>query len=517
MIRKCGLECGLKILATAVLTMGLFTFAQGEKSDAMERGLPAYLVTRIDSAELRSLQEAGQIKEAEAWIDAALATETDAALVDERERLRRLRRDYSVTAVDLQEKISRSIPDVTLEEIEGWRAEGHIQWAVIDGELRFFRREPVNLFRFSEEARARRDAAREEKDNAPAADPAARPSRGVTLEQIFAEALETAKIEGPGAVNPVRFRVRHTVTVDPDAVPEGETIRCWLPYPKDYRQQKGGYDLSSSPEEHYVAPNDAPQRTVYMEQSARAGEPTVFQIEYSYENASFVTDVDPEAVLNSTTAPKAEYLEAHEPHLTITDEMRTLAAEIVGDETNPWKKAHAIFHWMDQNIRYTSEMEYSILTSVSEKIMAERHGDCGVQAILFIGLCRAAGVPARWQSGWVTRPGYWNMHDWAEFYVEPYGWLAADPSVGLRKSADDPAVRNFLFGNIDAYRMIANLDFDVPFDPPKTHMRSDTVDNQRGELEWDGGNLYYDDWSHKVEILEAEPIEQAEGEKVSMK
>ena len=91
------------------------------------------------------------------------------------------------------------------------------------------------------------------------------------------------------------------------------------------------------------------------------------------------------------------------------------------------------------------------------------------------------------------------MHDWAEFYTPQYGWLPADPSVGRRKSAD-PEVRDFLFGHLDAYRMIANVDCEQQFDPPKKFLRSDPVDNQRGELEWDGGNLYYDDWDYEVTV-----------------
>ena len=65
--------------------------------------------------------------------------------------------------------------------------------------------------------------------------------------------------------------------------------------------------------------------------------------------------------------------------------------------------------------------------------------------MVFVTLCRAAGVPARWQSGWQTKPGDWNMHDWSEFYVEPWGWLPADASYGTRES-DDPRVRDFLCG-----------------------------------------------------------------------
>ena len=46
-----------------------------------------------------------------------------------------------------------------------------------------------------------------------------------------------------------------------------------------------------------------------------------------------------------------------------------------------------------------------------------------MQAMLFITMCRCAGVPARWQSGWETKPVGSSQHDWAEFYVEPWGWL----------------------------------------------------------------------------------------------
>ncbi len=144
------------------------------------------------------------------------------------------------------------------------------------------------------------------------------------------------------------------------------------------------------------------------------------------------------------------------------------------------------------------------MPSIVEKVLATRRGDCGVQTLLFITLCRAAGVPARWVSGWVVYPSGWNMHDWAEFYVEPHGWLPADCSRGWRDD-EDPDVRHFFFGNSDAYRMIANVEACASFDPPTPHWRSDPVDNQRGEVQWEGGNLYYDDWDYTVSIT-TEPV-----------
>lgn len=59
----------------------------------------------------------------------------------------------------------------------------------------------------------------------------------------------------------------------------------------------------------------------------------------------------------------------------------------------------------------------------------------------------------------------------------------------------------FYFGNIDHYRLVTNTDISSAFTPPKTHFRSDTVDNQCGEVEWRGGNLYYGEWTYELKVL----------------
>jgi hypothetical protein len=180
----------------------------------------------------------------------------------------------------------------------------------------------------------------------------------------------------------------------------------------------------------------------------------------------------------------------------------------VGDEANPLEKALRIFRWVSQNVPWCAEMEYSTILNLSAKGLAARRGDCGVQGMTFIALCRAAGIPARWQSGWQTKPGDWNMHDWSEFYVEPWGWLPADASYGVRDHAD-PRVRDFLCGHMDPYRLIVNLDYARPLDPLKTSFRSEPNDFQRGEIEIDGHNLYFDEWNYKFQV-ETSPLTGSE-------
>jgi len=39
------------------------------------------------------------------------------------------------------------------------------------------------------------------------------------------------------------------------------------------------------------------------------------------------------------------------------------------------------------------------------------------------------------------------------------------------------------------------------FDPPKKHLRSDPVDNKRGEVETETGNIFYDRIEYKMEYI----------------
>ena len=87
---------------------------------------------------------------------------------------------------------------------------------------------------------------------------------------------------------------------------------------------------------------------------------------------------------------------------------------------------------------------------IAELCARQLRGDCGVMAVLFITLCRIAGIPAQWQSGLSVKPGYAGCHDWAMFYIAPYGWLWADPSFGSgARRAGDQARRDHYFGNLD--------------------------------------------------------------------
>jgi transglutaminase-like putative cysteine protease len=124
-------------------------------------------------------------------------------------------------------------------------------------------------------------------------------------------------------------------------------------------------------------------------------------------------------------------------------------------------------------------------------------------ALLFITLCRCAGVPARWESGWKAEPGFCGAHDWTQFYAAPYGWLYADPSFGAGAAREgNETRRTFYFGNLDCYRMSSNTAFQSDFDVPMKHWRADPYDNQVGEMELSSRGLRYEEFERTKEVLE---------------
>ncbi|MFA6688263.1 MAG: transglutaminase-like domain-containing protein, partial [Sphaerochaetaceae bacterium] len=188
-------------------------------------------------------------------------------------------------------------------------------------------------------------------------------------------------------------------------------------------------------------------------------------------------------------------------HIVFTPYLRALAAEIVGDETNPLVKARRIYDFITTNVMYSYVRRYDTIDDLSEYAAVNLKGDCGIQALLFITLCRICGIPARWQSGLYVTPEEIGCHDWAEFFIAPYGWLFCDCSFGGGAWRGGKTDRwNHYFGNLDVLRLPASGAIQTPFDPPKRHWRGDPIDNQRGEMEYEDAGLSHSqiDFLHRT-------------------
>ena len=80
-------------------------------------------------------------------------------------------------------------------------------------------------------------------------------------------------------------------------------------------------------------------------------------------------------------------------------------------ETNPLIKARKIYDYVTTVPTYSFMPPYFCVEDLPGFMATRLKGDCGVFSLLFITLCRAAGVPARWQSGLYTTPMEIGCHD----------------------------------------------------------------------------------------------------------
>jgi transglutaminase-like putative cysteine protease len=78
---------------------------------------------------------------------------------------------------------------------------------------------------------------------------------------------------------------------------------------------------------------------------------------------------------------------------------------------------------------------------------------CSPISFVFVAICRACGLPARFAAGTKYRgagnPFDREFHRWPEAYLPDYGWISADPSLPTYMDLDpEPAKIAYSFGSI---------------------------------------------------------------------
>ena len=190
-----------------------------------------------------------------------------------------------------------------------------------------------------------------------------------------------------------------------------------------------------------------------------------------------------------------------------TPYIKAQCAELTEGLTDPLSKAQAFYDFITKNMNYTFMPGYFVLENIADSCARNHTGDCGVFALLFITLCRCAGIPAQWQSGLTAEPDFIGGHDWVRFYAEPFGWIFADPSYGVSAARTrNEERRQFYFGNLDPYRFVANSAFMTNFTIPKEHWRADPYDNQTGEMETSDRGFTYSEYLRDCDILLCEEV-----------
>ena len=173
-------------------------------------------------------------------------------------------------------------------------------------------------------------------------------------------------------------------------------------------------------------------------------------------------------------------------------EVRQMAQEITGNETDPWKKALALQTWTARHMTFDA----GIAVAPASELIRDRHGTCLGYSILLTTLARASGIPARFRVGYVYYNGIWGGHAWAEVFAQGQ-WRPLDAAVYYPGVADPARIAattetgaagvvggvgelSKLYGKIEVrtlrYRL-AGADVEVKPDAKDHTVREDAYDN----------------------------------------
>ena len=461
------------------------------------------------------------------WLEKDIPANLRKKLALEREILKRLPSEYPYTYREAVAKLQEPVPDLTEEEFRALQDQGKIDWIYVDGEEKFFERFVETLLKVDLPIMERAARARENKERADRAcaenvkTAKARAGMG-DAETRFPETRQNpAESAAADAVQPpvsrekqtlldvirqireegraeYRFQIKASLRIKEESFRKGR-VTVHIPVPAKSLQLRDIRILAASSETYEAAPADSSQRALCFREDMQENHD--FWVEYSYVNRVDYVEMKPEEVQLVNPAEYGEDLKEQLPHIRFTPYMRELAGRLTEGLENPLEKARSIYDYITTHVEYAFVRNYFTIENLAEYAAVGGRGDCGIQALMFITLCRIAGVPARWQSGLYTTPFSAGCHDWAQVYIAPYGWRYVDCSFGgsARREGDEER-RKFYFGNLDPFRMVANSRFQQEFDVKKSFLRADPYDNQRGEAEYEDKGLGFEDFIWKAEI-----------------
>ncbi|RKX19832.1 MAG: transglutaminase [Candidatus Zixiibacteriota bacterium] len=136
---------------------------------------------------------------------------------------------------------------------------------------------------------------------------------------------------------------------------------------------------------------------------------------------------------------KEKYLVDNTKFAITSKTIQKAVKEAVGDETNPYWMMRKIFRYIIDHMYYELVGGWNIAPTVLER----GNGSCSEYSFVFIAMCRAAGLPARYAGSIAQRGDLASedevFHRWCEVYLPKIGWLPVDPSGGDQKTPQGQA------------------------------------------------------------------------------
>ena len=248
-------------------------------------------------------------------------------------------------------------------------------------------------------------------------------------------------------------------------IPQGE-MRLWIPVAPSNGEQTVRLAKVTAP-----VPLEAKKEGEYgnsLLYGSVKGPAKDLEIELQYE----VTRIEKKGNLTGSgiaPASKEELARFLAPDrlVPLNDRIRKLAAEVTAGKTSPLAKARAIYDYTVDNLTYDKSGTGWGRGDINHACDA-KSGNCTDFHALFIGLCRASGIPARFIIGFPVPEGekegsIGGYHCWAEFYIEGKGWIPVDAS----EASKNKARKEYYFGNLCENRVEFTRGRDILLEPPQ--------------------------------------------------
>ena len=264
------------------------------------------------------------------------------------------------------------------------------------------------------------------------------------------------------ATEPRRVEATYTATIA--NIPAGvDKLNVWIPLP-----------VSRGPQRVSDITIDGPARFTTMREKEFGNDYAFAVIEHPAAGELTVrvhfTAERREETMNSLAETKATKRELNralraDRLVTLSPRVRKLADEVTAGKRDPIDEAHAIYDHLVTTMKYDKTIP-GWGKGDSERACDIRAGNCTDFHSLFMSLARAKGIPSRFVIGFpmTAKDGQVKgYHCWAEFYVKGKGWIPVDPSEASKST--DPAVRSYLFGNLDPDRVQFTMGRDLILEP----------------------------------------------------
>jgi transglutaminase-like putative cysteine protease len=254
-------------------------------------------------------------------------------------------------------------------------------------------------------------------------------------------------------------------------LPDAKSSKVWIPLPQSNEFQSIRNVKIESPTSYTMHRDpEYGNEYVYLELPTKKDlTPSEIRIHFQGTRQEHRVDFDSHPSAAITTDSAQDLRRFLEPDRRVPRQgvIADLSAQQTHGIDDPIAKARAIYDYVIATMRYDKS---GTGWGNGDAIWActAKRGNCTDFHSLFIGMMRAAGIPARFEIGFSLPPqqhsgAITGYHCWAEFYVQPYGWIPVDASEAWKH----PEKKTYFFGAHDDDRVQFTLGRDIRLDPPQ--------------------------------------------------